>query len=65
MALAMRVRSQADSSSETITTRMMESRIAATSFDSTRCTLSRKYQPMPPAPKKPTTVAARNATSQV
>ena len=27
------------------------SRIAATSFDATRCTLSRRYQPMPPAPK--------------
>ena len=44
---------------------MIESRIAATSLEATRWTLSRRYQPMPPAPKKPTTVAARKVTSQL
>ena len=60
-----RARAQAETTSETITKAMIESRIAATRSVSICKTLRFRYQPMPPAPKKPTTVAALKATSQV
>ncbi len=60
-----RARAQADTASEISTSATMESKIAATRSVSIWRMLRFRYQPMPPAPKKPTTVAARKDTSQV
>ena len=55
----------AEKNSEIKTRIMIETKIAETLSVSIWRTFLFKYHPIPPAPKKPTTVAALNATSHV
>ena len=58
-------RSQLEINSAASTMAIIDRMIAPTRKFSNCCTLRFRYQPIPPPPKKPTTVAARNATSHV
>ena len=58
-------RIKAEKNSENNTRTIIERMIAATLSVSIWRTLRFKYHPIPPAPKNPTTVAARKATSHV
>ena len=59
------VLAQSDTTSEITTREIMVKRIADTLKVSSRSTDSFRYQPIPPAPKYPNTVAARKTESQV